>query len=48
MDYVEFKEYDTIGDLLEGYDNEFYYPLYVIVNNIIVFIYKKSRIYYIV
>ena len=44
MDYVEFKEYDTIIELLEGYDRDYLHPLYVIFNNIIVFIYKKSRI----
>jgi len=42
MEYLEFKTYNTIDDLLDGYTGEYYYPLYVIINNIIVFIYKKS------
>ncbi len=44
MEYLKFKDYDTMGELLDGYSNEYYYPLYVIINNIIVFIYKKSSI----
>jgi hypothetical protein len=44
MEYVKFKNYDTIGELLDGYSNEYYSSLYIIINNIIVFIYKKSSI----
>ena len=44
MEYLEFKNYDTISKFLDGYSNEYYYPLYVTINNIIVFIYKKSSI----
>ena len=42
MEYVKFKNYDTIGELLDGYSNEYYSSLYVIINNIIVFIFIKK------
>jgi hypothetical protein len=45
MKYIEFKKYDTIGEYIHGYTTEYYFPLYVIANNIIVFIYNISSIY---
>jgi len=44
MKYVQFKEYNSLDEFYDGYNTEYFYPLYVILNNIIVFIYKKSRI----
>ena len=44
MQYLKFKNYDTIDEFYDGYCNDFFHPLYVIFNNIIVFVYKKSKI----
>lgn len=44
MQYLQFKKYNTIDEFYDGYRSEYFHPLYVIFNNIIVFIYKKSRI----
>ena len=45
MDYLKFKEYNNLYEVIEGMSNHYYRPLYVLLHNTVAFTYNTINKY---